>query len=86
MAVLTGLLGWPLGHSVSPAMHNAAFQALGLEGRSTALPTPPEELATAVAGLARAYRGVNVTIPHKQAVMPLLDALSNTTRAPSSRR
>jgi shikimate dehydrogenase len=82
MIFLTGLLGWPLGHSVSPAMHNAAFQALGLEGRYDALPTPPEDLAATVAGLAAAgYRGVNVTIPHKQTVMPLLDALSDAARA-----
>jgi shikimate dehydrogenase len=78
----TGLLGWPLGHSVSPAMHNAAFQALGLDGRYDALPTPPDRLAEMVAGLAAAgYRGVNVTIPHKQAVMPLLDELSPAAHA-----
>ncbi|MEI2690765.1 MAG: shikimate dehydrogenase [Anaerolineae bacterium] len=82
MAWLTGLLGYPLGHSVSPAMHNAAFRALGLAGRYDALPTPPEELAQQVAGLAAAgYRGVNVTIPHKQVVMPLLDALSPAAQA-----
>lgn len=82
MTFLTGLLGYPLGHSVSPAMHNAAFQALGLDGRYDALPTPPERLAETVAGLAEAgYRGVNVTIPHKQAVMPLLDELSDAARA-----
>ena len=80
--LLTGLLGYPLGHSVSPAMHNAAFQALGLDGRYDALPTPPERLAETVAGLAAAgYRGVNVTIPHKQAVMPLLDELSDAAQA-----
>jgi len=82
MTFLTGLLGWPLGHSVSPAMHNAAFAALGLDGRYDALPSPPEELAETVRGLAAAgYRGVNVTIPHKQAVMPLLDELSDAARA-----
>ncbi|HSN76046.1 MAG TPA: shikimate dehydrogenase [Anaerolineae bacterium] len=82
MTYRTGLLGWPLGHSVSPAMHNAAFQELGLDGRYDALPTPSERLATTVAGLAAAgYRGVNVTIPHKQAVMPLLDELSPAVQA-----
>ena len=81
MTFLTGLLGYPLGHSVSPAMHNAAFRALGLDGRYDALPTPPERLAETVAGLrAAGYRGVNVTIPHKQAVMPLLDELSDAAR------
>lgn len=82
MTLLTGLLGYPLGHSVSPAMHNAAFRALGLDGRYDPLPTPPERLAETVAGLAAAgYRGVNVTIPHKQAVMPLLDTLSDAAQA-----
>ncbi len=82
MSVRTGLLGYPLGHSVSPAMHNAAFRALGLDGRYDALPTPPERLAETVTGLrAAGYRGVNVTIPHKQAVMPLLDELSDAARA-----
>jgi shikimate dehydrogenase len=58
-------------------MHNAAFQALGLDGRYDALPTPAEHLAEVISGLATSgYRGVNVTIPHKQAVMPLLDTLS----------
>ncbi|MFZ2360942.1 MAG: shikimate dehydrogenase [Anaerolineae bacterium] len=82
MTLRTGLLGYPLGHSVSPAMHNAAFQALGLDARYDALPTPPERLAETVAGLrAAGYRGVNVTIPHKQAVMPLLDGLSEAAQA-----
>jgi len=82
MTFLTGLLGYPLGHSVSPAMHNAAFRALGLDGHYDALPTPPERLAETVTGLrAAGYRGVNVTIPHKQSVMPLLDELSDAARA-----
>jgi shikimate dehydrogenase len=63
-------------------MHNAAFQALELDGRYDALPTPPERLAEMVAGLAAAgYRGVNMTIPHKQAVMPLLNELSPAAHA-----
>lgn len=78
----TALLGYPLGHSVSPAMHNAAFDALGIAGRYDALPTPPEQLAATVRGLAAAgIRGANVTIPHKQAVMPLLDDLSDAAQA-----
>jgi len=79
---LVGLLGWPVSHSVSPAMHNAAFAALGLAGHYNALPTPPEALPAAVRGLAAAgMRGANVTIPHKQAVMPLLDELSAAAQA-----
>ena len=79
---LTGLIGWPLGHSVSPAMHNAAFATLGLDGRYDALPAAPEDVEQVVRSLpARGYRGVNVTIPHKQAVMPLMDDLSDAARA-----
>lgn len=78
---LVGLLGWPLEHSISPAMHNAAFQALGLDGRYELLPVPPPELETTVRGLAAlGYRGSNVTIPHKQAVMPLMDELGAAAR------
>ena len=81
MAYKTGLIGWPLGHSVSPAMHNAAFAALGLDGCYDALPVAPENVESLVRSLpARGYRGVNVTIPHKQAVMPLMDDLSEAAR------
>jgi shikimate dehydrogenase len=81
MPIRTGLLGWPLGHSVSPAMHDAAFAALGLAGRYELLPVPPQGLAGLVGSLAaEGFRGVNVTIPHKQAVMPLMDGLSDAAR------
>ena len=72
MAQRVGLLGWPLGHSVSPAMHNAAFEALGLDWRYEALAVPPERLAERVSvWLADGYRGFNVTVPHKRAVLGL---------------
>ncbi len=66
-----GVMGWPVGHTRSPAMHNAAFRALGLEGwRYLALPVPPELFAeTARALPGSGYRGVNVTIPHKEAAL-----------------
>lgn len=71
---LYGLLGFPLGHTLSPKLHNAAFEALGLPGTYLPLPVPADRLAGAVDGI-RAWRlpGLNVTIPHKVAVMPLLD-------------
>ncbi len=72
MTARVGLLGWPLEHSVSPAMHNAAFAALGLDWRYDALPAPPEKLNERVAEwLAEGYRGFNVTVPHKRAVLGL---------------
>lgn len=77
---IVGLIGWPTGHSVSPAMHNAAFDALGLDWRYVPLPVntePSTRIGEAVAGIrALGLRGANVTVPHKQAVMPHLDHLS----------
>lgn len=74
---LLGVLGHPVGHSLSPAMHNAAIDALGLDWVYLALPVPAEGLATAVRGLeAIGCRGLNVTIPHKQAVAGLCRRLS----------
>mgnify|MGYP005863854545 CR=1 FL=1 len=78
---LVGLIGWPVGHSLSPAMHNAAFATLGLNWRYVPLPVHPERLADAVPGLAAlGFRGANVTAPHKVAVMPLLDTLDESAR------
>ena len=66
---LVGIIGWPVEHSLSPRMHNAAFAALGLDWAYVALPTPPERLGEAVRGLvALGFAGVNVTTPHKLAV------------------
>ena len=69
---LLGVLGDPVRHSLSPAMHNAALAELGLEWAYLALPTPAADLATVVRGLeAMGCRGLSVTIPHKQAVAEL---------------
>lgn len=71
---LVGLLGWPVSHSISPQMHNAAFAARRMNWRYLPLPVHPERVAEAVHGLrALGFRGANVTVPHKQAVMPHLD-------------
>jgi shikimate dehydrogenase len=76
---LVGLVGWPVEHSLSPAMHNAAFEALGLDWVYVSLPTPPERLAEAITGLAAlGFAGANVTAPHKLAAAALCD-----TDAPS---
>ena len=69
---LVGVLGDPVRHSLSPAMHNAALAELGLEWAYLALPTPAADLATVVRALeAMGCRGLSVTIPHKQAVAEL---------------
>lgn len=80
--LLLGLIGWPVSHSLSPAMHNAALATAGINGIYLPLPVAPERLAAALRGLpALGFRGVNVTIPYKQAVMPHLDSLDAAARA-----
>lgn len=82
---LVGLIGWPVSHSVSPAMHNAAFAALGLDWRYIPLPVDPAlpgSVGDAVRGVrALGLRGVNVTVPHKQAVLPFLDCIEPAAQA-----
>jgi shikimate dehydrogenase len=78
---LVGLIGWPVEHSLSPTMHNAAFEALGLNWRYVPLPVQPQDVAAAVRGLAAlGYRGANVTVPHKRAVMTTLDTVTPEAR------
>mgnify|MGYP000340399587 CR=1 FL=1 len=74
---LAGVIGWPVEHSLSPAMHNAALDALGLNWRYVAMPVRPGEVIAAVRGLAAlGFRGCNVTVPHKPAVIPALNSIS----------
>ncbi len=78
---LVGLIGYPVGHSRSPAMQQAAFDALGISARYLLWETPPETLAERIASLrAPDVLGANVTIPHKTVVVPLLDALAPSAR------
>ncbi|MCX7860954.1 MAG: shikimate dehydrogenase, partial [Chloroflexus sp.] len=70
------LIGDPVAHSRSPAMHNAALAALGIVARYRAVQTTAAELPARIAELRQPqFLGANVTLPHKQAVMPLLDEL-----------
>lgn len=79
------LFAYPAWHSLSPAMHNAAFERLGIDARYEAREVAPGELAEAVEGLRNEEMlGANVTIPHKEAVMPLLDSLTAEARAVGS--
>ncbi|MBF0321049.1 MAG: shikimate dehydrogenase [Nitrospirae bacterium] len=71
---LTGLIGYPVGHSLSPAMHNAGFKHLGLDCRYMAFPVAPDMLGEAIRGIrALEFAGVNVTIPHKEKAREFLD-------------
>lgn len=74
---LVGIMGYPVAHSLSPEMHNAAFAELGMNWRYVPLLVPPERLAEALRGvLALGFRGVNVTVPHKVTCIPHLDSVT----------
>jgi shikimate dehydrogenase len=74
--LLAGLIGDPVAHSRSPALHNAAFSQLGLRARYELWPTPAADLAARVESLRAPHiLGANVTLPHKIAVLDLLDRL-----------
>jgi shikimate dehydrogenase len=76
-----GVLGDPVAHSRSPAMHTAAFAALGLPHRYLAFHVEASELAVAVRGAAAlGFGGLNLTVPHKQAGLALCDVLGAEAR------
>lgn len=69
-----GVIGWPVAHSKSPLIHRFWLEKLGLDGDYGRFPVPPERLGEAIRALpALGLRGVNVTVPHKQAVIAHLD-------------
>jgi shikimate dehydrogenase len=76
------LLGHPVEHSRSPHLHNAAFRAQGVNAVYVATPVRPDALAAGVEGLrALQFLGANVTVPHKEAVRPLMDEVSERAAA-----
>jgi shikimate dehydrogenase len=80
--MLAGIVGFPLGHSLSPVIHNAGFNALGLDVHYEAWPTPPDELPAAIERVREPdLLGMSVTIPHKQTVMALLDEIDPVAAA-----
>ena len=82
MTRLFGIIGSPIGHSLSPAMHMAALQARGLDARYTALEIPPRFLRPALRALILAgVEGLNVTVPLKEGVVRLMDRLDVSARA-----
>ena len=79
---VVAIIGDPVEHTLSPAMHNAGFAALGLDYLYVALRVRPADLRRALLGVRTlGLAGLNVTVPHKQAILPLLDRLSPAARA-----
>jgi shikimate dehydrogenase len=78
---LLGLMGRPVEHSLSPAMHNAAFAADNLDFVYVAMDVNPDELPAAVRGAAAlGFRGFNLTMPHKEKIIPLLDGMDGAAK------
>jgi shikimate dehydrogenase len=79
---LLGVIGHPVEHSLSPAMHNAAISHLGVDFVYLPFPVKPGDLKAAIAGFAAiGVRGFSITIPHKQAILPLLSSVSPIARS-----
>lgn len=79
---ILGVIGHPIEHSLSPLMHNAALTKLGLDYVYLPFPVAPENLTTAIAGFASiGVVGFSITIPHKQAILPLLSEISPIAQA-----
>ena len=78
---LLGIIGDPVAHSLSPVMHNAGFAALGLDMAYVPLHVAADDIPAALNGLvALGFRGANVTVPHKGAVLPFMDWLHDDAR------
>lgn len=78
---LTGIIGYPIEHSVSPQMHNAAYAKLALDYCYLPLPVVSSDLEKALEGIRiLGFVGLNVTIPHKEAVIPHLDEVTKLAR------
>ena len=81
MTKTLGILGYPITHTLSPIMHNAAFCELGIDAQYVPFEVRPENIESALAGLiALGVSGVNVTIPHKESVLPFLDEIDIDAR------
>jgi shikimate dehydrogenase len=78
---LAGIMGWPVSHSRSPALHNFWLDEHGIDGAYVPLPVPPGQLETALRALpALGFRGCNLTIPHKQTAMTIVDRIDPLAR------
>ncbi|MCA9581053.1 MAG: shikimate dehydrogenase [Myxococcales bacterium] len=82
MSLRYGILGHPVAHSLSPAMQTAAFRERGIDATYAKLPVKPEDLQKRLPEIvAEGFAGLNVTVPHKEAILPLLDHVDGVARA-----
>ncbi len=82
LPAVAGVIGWPVAHSKSPRIHRFWLEKLGIDGDYSRFPVAPERLADFVRAMpAMGLRGVNVTVPHKVAVLDLLDDIDDTARS-----
>ena len=80
-AKLAGVIGWPVAHSLSPRLHGHWLERYGIDGAYLPLPVRPEDFETALHGLVAAgFRGLNVTVPHKEAAKRACDSLDEAAR------
>jgi shikimate dehydrogenase len=80
-ARLAGIMGWPIAHSRSPALHGFWLAEHGIDGAYVPLAVPPERLEQALRALpALGFRGCNITIPHKQAALKVMDRVDDFAR------
>lgn len=76
-----GVMGWPVAHSLSPALHGHWLRRYGIDGSYEAFPVCPGELGDAIARLRReGFRGTNLTVPHKESALALVDHVDETAR------
>lgn len=74
-----GVMGWPVAHSLSPVLHGHWLQRYGIDGSYEAFPVQPDELPEAITRLRNeGFRGTNLTVPHKEAAMALVDQVDDT--------
>ena len=76
-----GVMGWPVAHSLSPVLHGHWLDRYGVNGSYAAIPVEPGNLPAALGGLAeKGFRGVNLTVPHKEAALDCVDSIDDTAR------
>lgn len=81
MILRAGVIGWPVGHSLSPRIHRYWLAENGIDGRYEAVPVSPDWLADSIDRFkAGGWRGFNVTVPHKETIIPLLDSVDANAR------